>query len=135
MSAWEWEDERLPEEVEVVINGSQDEDEEEQYFYISFVATVTNMHQQTIRHYEKMGLIKPRRSQGNRRLYTLKDVKRMMLIKKLSKDMGINLAGIEVILNLLDQIEEMKRRYEARIRELQSELYRYKALFGELIEE
>ncbi len=108
---------------------------EERYFYISFVSAITDMHQQTIRHYEKIGLIKPKRSRGNRRLYSIRDLKRMMLIRRLSKDMGINLAGIEVILNLLDQIREMKRRYEDELGKLRMELRRYKALFGDLIED
>ena len=112
-----------------------DDFEEERYFYISFVSTITNMHQQTIRHYEKLGLIKPKRSKGNRRLYSSRDIKKLVLIKELSKEMGVNLAGIEIILQLLDQIERMKQAYEEEIRALKEELARYKALFGDTLEE
>ncbi len=112
------------------------EDEEgDRYFYISFVSTVTNMHQQTIRHYEKLGLIKPKRSKGNRRLYSFRDIKKLMLIKKLSKDMGVNLAGIEIILNLLDQIEDMRRKYEGELAKLREELRRYQALLNDIVED
>jgi len=73
-----------------------------------------NLHPQTLRLYEREGLLKPSRSQGNTRLYTDEDLRRLELILTLIRDLGVNLAGVEVILNLRQKIE----RIETEVNEL-----------------
>ncbi|MCX7973351.1 MAG: helix-turn-helix transcriptional regulator [Candidatus Aminicenantes bacterium] len=84
------------------------------YYHISTVSRMYNLHPQTLRLYEREGLIKPSRSQGNTRLYTDEDLKQLELILTLVRDLGVNLAGVEVILNLRRKIEKM----EAEVNEL-----------------
>lgn len=81
----------------------------ERYLFIKEVASITQLHPQTLRYYEKMGLIEPRRSRGNIRLYSLEDVERIKKIKVLTQDLGVNLAGVEVIFKLTEQIEELRK--------------------------
>jgi len=73
-----------------------------------------NLHPQTLRLYEREGLLKPSRSQGNTRLYTDEDLRRLELILNLIRDLGVNLAGVEVILNMRQKMERM----EAEVNEL-----------------
>lgn len=79
---------------------------------ISVVAERYDIHPQTLRLYEREGLLKPLRSEGNTRLYDEGSIKRLELILTLTRDMGINLAGVEVILNLREQIELMQSEIE-----------------------
>ncbi|MDI3542400.1 MAG: MerR family transcriptional regulator, heat shock protein HspR [Candidatus Atribacteria bacterium] len=81
----------------------------ERYLFIKEVASITHLHPQTLRYYEKMGLIEPCRSQGNIRLYSLEDVEKIKKIKVLTQDLGVNLAGVEVIFKLTEQIEELRK--------------------------
>lgn len=96
---------------------------EEPLYVISVVARLLGMHQQTLRYYERTGIITPSRSRGNVRLYSEQDVARLRQIKRLMDDLGVNLAGAEVILRMRDRIEQM----EARIRELEEEIVRLRA--------
>jgi len=89
-------------------------EEKPKYYHISAVSRMYNLHPQTLRLYEREGLLKPSRSQGNTRLYTEEDLKRLELILTLVRDLGVNLAGVEVILNLRQKIE----RIEAEVNEL-----------------
>jgi len=89
---------------------------------ISSVAELYKVHPQTLRLYERQGLLKPSRSQGNTRLYTEADLERLEVILNLARDMGVNLAGIEIILNLRDRINQMQGQMEAFLRFLQQEL-------------
>jgi MerR family transcriptional regulator/heat shock protein HspR len=75
---------------------------------ISAVAEIYNLHPQTLRLYERVGLLKPSRSQGNTRLYTDADLERLEVILTLARDMGVNLAGIEIILNMREKMVEME---------------------------
>jgi MerR family transcriptional regulator/heat shock protein HspR len=84
-----------------------------QYFHISHVARMYNVHPQTLRLYEREGLLKPSRSEGNTRLYTEEDLAQLEVILNLTRDLGVNLAGIEVILNMREKIE----RIEAEVNE------------------
>jgi len=102
------------------------------YFSIRTVSELLKIHQQTIRNYEKMGLIKPARTEGGRRVYSLKDIAKIKIIKTLSKDMGINSSGIEVILKLLQEIETLKNTYEEEIKELREKLSFYHQNYGEV---
>ncbi len=91
----------------------------ERYFFIREVASITQLHPQTLRNYEKWGLVKPHRSQGNVRLYSLEDVERIKKIKVFTQDLGINLAGVEVIFRLTEQIEELQREREEMRKQLE----------------
>ncbi len=77
---------------------------------ISAVAQQFNIHPQTLRLYEREGLLKPSRSQGNTRLYTEEDLERLDVILALTRDLGVNLAGVEIILNMRDKMMEMSRQ-------------------------
>jgi MerR family transcriptional regulator/heat shock protein HspR len=81
-------------------------------YMISAVASLYKIHPQTLRLYERAGLLKPSRSQGNTRLYTDDDLERLEVILNLTRDLGVNLAGIEVVLNMRDKMGEMERQME-----------------------
>jgi MerR family transcriptional regulator/heat shock protein HspR len=78
------------------------------YYHISSVARLYNVHPQTLRLYEREGLLKPSRSEGNTRLYSEEDLKQLEVILNLTRDLGVNLAGIEVILNMRKKIERIE---------------------------
>lgn len=78
------------------------------YYHISSVSRMYNIHPQTLRLYEREGLLKPSRSEGNTRLYTEEDIKQLELILSLIRDLGVNLAGVEVILNMREKIAEIE---------------------------
>jgi MerR family transcriptional regulator/heat shock protein HspR len=80
-------------------------------YTISTVAGMYNVHEQTLRLYEREGLIKPSRSSGNTRYYTDEDLLRLEVILNLTRDMGVNLAGIEIILNMREKMDEMRREF------------------------
>lgn len=85
-----------------------------QYYHISSVAKMYNIHPQTLRLYEREGLLKPSRSEGNTRLYSEADLRRLEIILNLIRELGVNLAGVEVVLNMRAKIE----RIEAEVNEL-----------------
>jgi len=91
---------------------------------ISAVAELYKLHPQTLRLYERVGLLKPSRSQGNTRLYTDSDLERLDVILTLARDMGVNLAGIEIILNMRDKMVEMERQMSEFASVVQQELSR-----------
>lgn len=91
-------------------------------YMISAVATLYNIHPQTLRLYERVGLLKPSRSQGNTRLYTDMDLERLEVVLNLAREMGVNLAGIEIILNMRDKMHGMQRQMEQFMRFVQNEL-------------
>ena len=84
--------------------------ETEPCYVISVVARMLGMHAQTLRYYERAGLLMPSRSRGNIRLYSEEDVQRLRQIKRLMDDLGVNLAGAEVILRMRDHIEHLERQ-------------------------
>jgi MerR family transcriptional regulator/heat shock protein HspR len=79
------------------------------YYMISAVALKYNIHPQTLRMYEREGLLKPSRTEGNTRLYSDEDLERLETILSLTRDLGVNLAGVEIILNMRSKIEQMQR--------------------------
>jgi MerR family transcriptional regulator/heat shock protein HspR len=81
-------------------------------FTISAVAEQFDVHPQTLRLYEREGLLKPSRSEGNTRLYTDTDLERLELILSLTRDLGVNLAGVEIILNMREKMDAMQREFE-----------------------
>lgn len=93
-------------------------------YMISAVAELYQLHPQTLRLYERVGLLKPSRSEGNTRLYTDSDLERLEVILTLTRDMGVNLAGIEIILNMREKMAEMQRQMEAFTSFVQQELAR-----------
>jgi MerR family transcriptional regulator/heat shock protein HspR len=82
-------------------------------YMISAVADLYKLHPQTLRLYERVGLLKPSRSDGNTRLYTDADLERLEVILTLTREMGVNLAGIEIILNMREKMAEMQHEVEA----------------------
>jgi MerR family transcriptional regulator, heat shock protein HspR len=93
-------------------------------YMISAVAELYQLHPQTLRLYERVGLLKPSRSQGNTRLYTDGDLERLEVILNLTRELGVNLAGIEIILNMRDKMGEMQSQMEAFIKFVRSEFAR-----------
>ncbi len=96
-------------------------------YMISAVAEIYNLHPQTLRLYERVGLLKPSRSQGNTRLYTDSDLERLEVILTLARDMGVNLAGIEIILNMREKMVEMEHVMGEFAHVVQQELARMAA--------
>lgn len=80
-------------------------------YTISAVADYYGVHQQTLRLYEREGLLKPSRSDGNVRLYTDEDIERLEVILKLTRDLGVNLAGVEIILNMREKMDQMQQEF------------------------
>jgi MerR family transcriptional regulator/heat shock protein HspR len=91
-------------------------------YMISAVAEQYQLHPQTLRLYEREGLLKPSRSEGNTRLYTDEDLERLEMILKLTRDLGVNLAGVEIILNMREKMAEMQRQIEAFVSGLNAEI-------------
>jgi MerR family transcriptional regulator/heat shock protein HspR len=89
---------------------------------ISSVASAYNIHPQTLRLYERHGLLKPSRSEGNTRLYTTEDLERLEVILNLTRDLGVNLAGVEIILNMRAKMEAMEREIREFMQFVQREL-------------
>ena len=85
---------------------------DEPVYLISVVASILNIHPQTLRQYEKEGLIEPSRTQGRMRLYSQRDIDKIKLVLQLTRKMGINLAGVDVILKLKKRIDEMEKEIE-----------------------
>ncbi len=91
-------------------------------YMISAVATIYKIHPQTLRLYERVGLLKPSRSLGNTRLYTDSDLERLDVILNLSRELGVNLAGIEIILNMRDKMAEMHSQMDQFMHFVRQEL-------------
>ena len=91
-------------------------------YMISAIAEQYEIHPQTLRLYEREGLLKPSRSEGNTRLYTSDDIERLEVILHLTRDLGVNLAGVEIILNMREKMGEMQSQIQQFISSLNSEL-------------
>ena len=89
-------------------------------YMISVAADIVGMHPQTLRIYENKGLIRPKRTAGNTRLYSEADIQRLLLIQQLTNDLGLNLAGVEQVLQLQDEVEQMERRLDRMQREMRA---------------
>lgn len=86
---------------------------EEPVFLISVVAKILSIHPQTLRQYEKEGLIEPSRTDGKMRLYSQKDIDKIKVILRLTRDLGVNLAGVDIILRLKDKLDELDLTIES----------------------
>jgi MerR family transcriptional regulator/heat shock protein HspR len=93
-------------------------------YMISIAAELVGMHPQTLRVYETKGLVQPRRTPGNTRLYSESDLERLRLIQRLTTELGLNLAGVETVLRLEDELARMRRRLERLEREMREEVHR-----------
>jgi MerR family transcriptional regulator/heat shock protein HspR len=91
---------------------------DEPVYLISVVASILDIHPQTLRQYEKEGLIEPSRTQGRMRLYSQRDIDKIKLVLQLTRKMGINLAGVDVILKLKKQMDEMTEEIDSLREEL-----------------
>ena len=87
-------------------------------YMISIAAELVGMHPQTLRIYEQKGLVRPRRTAGNTRLYSDADVERLLLIQRLTTEIGLNLAGVERVLHLEDELQRMRQRLDRMEREM-----------------
>jgi MerR family transcriptional regulator/heat shock protein HspR len=83
-------------------------------------ARLVGLHAQSLRHYERMGLVRPSRSQGRQRLYSQSDVNRLRHIQRLIQDLGVNLAGVEVIIRMNEHMRQMEGEMQRLRQELQS---------------
>ncbi|MCL6543850.1 MAG: helix-turn-helix transcriptional regulator [Bryobacteraceae bacterium] len=91
-------------------------------YMISAVAEQYKIHPQTLRLYEREGLLKPSRSEGNTRLYTDEDLERLEVILELTREMGVNLAGVEIILNMREKMAAMQKQIEEFVKTLNTEM-------------
>ena len=94
------------------------------YYMISAVAQKYNIHPQTLRLYEREGLLKPSRTDGNTRLYSDDDLQRLEMILSLTRDLGVNLAGVEIILNMRQKMDDMQREVNEFMEYVKKELAR-----------
>jgi MerR family transcriptional regulator/heat shock protein HspR len=96
---------------------------DEPCYVISVAAKLVDLHPQTLRRYEEIGLIKPARASG-RRLYSTRDLERLRKINRLVSDLGVNLAGVEVILNMSERMEYLQKEMDRMQAELEAEIER-----------
>ena len=91
---------------------SQPWNDDEPCFVISVAARMIRVHTQTLRYYEREGLLEPARSRGNIRLYSQRDIEKLRRIKTLTEELGINLAGVQVVMRLMDRMGEMEQEIQ-----------------------
>ena len=91
-------------------------------YMISVAAELVGMHPQTLRIYEQKGLVRPKRTPGNTRLYSEADLERLRLIQRLTTELGLNLAGVETVLRLEDELERLRTRMERLERHMRDEI-------------
>jgi MerR family transcriptional regulator/heat shock protein HspR len=103
-------------------------------YMISNVAQNYSIHPQTLRLYERQGLLKPSRSEGNTRLYTDEDLERLELILTLTRDLGVNLAGVEIILNMRDKMMEMQKEFGRFIEMIHNEFSQVSSQYRQKID-
>lgn len=114
---------------ERVESKKQKDERKRPLFRISVAAKLCGVHPQTLRSYERMGFLHPAREGQRNRLYSEADVLRVRQIQRLTRDLGVNLAGVDVILNLLDQFEEMRTEMEREMQNYVQEVERILAVY------
>jgi len=106
------------------------------HYVISVAARICGVHPQTLRHYERIGLVNPARTSGNIRLYSDEDIQHLQQVQRLIDELGVNLAGVEVIMNMTDRMERQQREFEERVLELaqqyEQELERFKRIIRKM---
>jgi MerR family transcriptional regulator/heat shock protein HspR len=112
------------------------ENEEELYnepcYVISVAARMLELHPQTLRYYERVGLVSPHRSRGNRRLYSPRDIEHLRAVARLVDDLGVNLAGVEVIFNMRKKMQEMQEEMDRSRAEFEREIARLRSLLDDM---
>ncbi len=93
-------------------------DDEEPMYVISIAARLVGMHQQTLRYYERAGLVEPKRTGGNIRMYSNSDIQKIRTAQRLIDELGVNLAGVDIILRMSEQIRQLQEELEATRAEL-----------------
>lgn len=106
--------------------------DDEPCYIISVAARMVDLHPQTLRYYERLGLVQPTRSEGNRRLYSPRDIERLRRIARLTDELGVNLAGVEVILNMARKMEKMRTEMERMEIEFEREIERLRSRMRQL---
>jgi MerR family transcriptional regulator/heat shock protein HspR len=101
----------------------EDRNNAQKYYHISNVARIYNIHPQTLRLYEREGLLMPSRSDGNTRLYSDEDLKQLEFILNLTRDLGVNLAGVEIVLNMRQKIERIEAEVNDFIEYIRREFF------------
>jgi MerR family transcriptional regulator, heat shock protein HspR len=103
-------------------------------YMISIAAELVGMHPQTLRIYEQKGLVLPKRTAGNTRLYSERDLERLRVVQRLTTELGLNLAGVELVLRLEDELKKAHTRIERLQRQLREEIEKvHKAYKRELV--
>ncbi len=97
--------------------------EPKNYYHISSVSKMFNIHPQTLRLYEREGLLRPSRSEGNTRCYTDEDLRRLELILNLTRELGVNLAGVEVVINMREKIEQIEEEVNMFLEYIRKEFF------------
>ncbi len=97
---------------------------EQPMYIISVAAKMVGLHPQTLRHYEEVGLVDPQRTKGNVRLYTPTDIDRLRQIGRLTDDLGVNLAGVQIILDMRERLERLQLELDSRQAEMEAEIGR-----------
>lgn len=108
-----------------------DELENEPCYIISVAAKLVSLHPQTLRYYERQGLVQPSRSTGNVRLYSARDIARLRKIAQLTDELGLNLAGVDVILRMNERLRELQREMVAMQADYEMEIQRLRGLLQE----
>jgi MerR family transcriptional regulator/heat shock protein HspR len=116
------------------VRGMENEDQlhDEPCYVISVAARMLELHPQTLRYYERVGLISPQRSKGNRRLYSPRDIEHLRAVARLVDDLGVNLAGVEVIFNMRRKMREMQEEMDRARAEFEAEIARLHELLDEM---
>ena len=94
-------------------------DRDEPIYVISVAARLLEVHPQTLRYYERAGLLKPNRSSGKMRLYSQREIERLRKIQRLTNELGVNLAGAEIIMDLTERLEEAQKREQVLLTEIE----------------
>jgi MerR family transcriptional regulator/heat shock protein HspR len=103
-------------------------------YMISVAAELVGMHPQTLRIYEQKGLVRPKRTPGNTRLYSERDLERLRLIQRLTNELGLNLAGVETVIRMQDEIDRLRRQIGRLERQVRDEVARvHKSYKRELV--
>lgn len=111
---------------------NEDQMYDEPCYVISIAARMLELHPQTLRYYERVGLICPSRSEGNRRLYSPRDIDRLRAIARLVDELGVNLAGVEVIFNMRQRMEDMQQEMDRVREEFEEEIARLRTLLDDM---
>ncbi|MBE0461028.1 MAG: MerR family transcriptional regulator [Candidatus Aminicenantes bacterium] len=96
---------------------------QKKYYHISAVSEMYDIHQQTLRLYEREGLLKPSRSEGNTRIYSDNDLKQLEVILNLTRELGVNLAGVEVVLNMRERMKQMEEEVNMMLEYIRKEFF------------